>query len=161
MAARADPTPDRVAGVAPGIPEVPVGLRLVARASGLISTCLVAAMLAIICYDVLLRYAFNAPTTWANELSVYLLAGITFLGLAHAHAERAHVRVDIVLDRLPASLRHAVSLAVAARVPALLHRRRVLARSLPHDLRAGGMQRIERGRRSGSGGRENRGDSGE
>jgi len=113
MAARADPTPDRVAGVSPGIPEVPVGLRLVARASGLISTCLVAAMLAIICYDVLLRYAFNAPTTWANELSVYLLAGITFLGLAHAHAERAHVRVDIVLDRLPASLRHAVSLAVA------------------------------------------------
>lgn len=117
MYSHADESPDRLLNISADPESEPAigatALRPVARASGVISATLVAVMLAVICYDVLLRYAFNAPTIWATELSTYLLAGIAFLGLAFAHAERSHVRVDIVLVRLPTPMRRQVTLAGA------------------------------------------------
>ena len=62
-------------------------------------------MLVMICYDVLMRYAFNAPTSWANELSGYTLAGVVFLGLAYAQGKGAHVRIDLFTARLPEGVR--------------------------------------------------------
>lgn len=75
-------------------------LRLGGGASQFVGAALTGIMLLMICYDVLMRYAFNAPTDWANEMSGYALAGIAFLGLAHAQAAGAHVRVDLLVERL-------------------------------------------------------------
>lgn len=86
---------------------------LVGRVSGVIGAALAGAMLLMICYDVLMRYAFNAPTDWANEMSGYALAGIVFLGLAYAQVEGAHVRVDLVVSRLSPGLRHLLERATA------------------------------------------------
>lgn len=79
--------------------------RATAGLSGGIGAALTGAMLVMICFDVLMRYAFNAPTDWANELSGYALAGAVFLGLAFAQGEGAHVRIDLVVARLPEGLR--------------------------------------------------------
>ena len=54
-----------------------------------------------IAMDVTLRYAFNAPTIWVNEASSYMLLVIAFLGLAYALRENAHIRIDVVVKRLP------------------------------------------------------------
>lgn len=71
------------------------------RASLLISHItmwLVAAIVAAMMCEVVLRYGFNSPTLWANELSLWM-AGILYLfaGL-YAMRERAHIRVTVFYD---------------------------------------------------------------
>lgn len=46
--------------------------------------------------QVALRYGFNSPQTWAEEVSRYLLAWIILLGAAIAVARGTHIRVDIL-----------------------------------------------------------------
>lgn len=57
-------------------------------------------MMAIIGYDVLMRHIFNDPTIWADEVSCYLLVGITFLGAAYTLSMDGHVRIETFTDRL-------------------------------------------------------------
>ncbi len=51
--------------------------------------------------DVFLRFFFNTPTIWVDELSNYTLLMMSFLGLAWALSEKSHIRIDIVVNRLP------------------------------------------------------------
>jgi len=51
-------------------------------------------------YDVLMRHIFDDPTIWADEVSCYLLVGITFLGAAYTLSMGAHVRIETFTDRL-------------------------------------------------------------
>jgi C4-dicarboxylate transporter DctQ subunit len=57
-------------------------------------------MMMIIGYDVLMRHIFDDPTIWADEVSCYLLVGITFLGAAYTLSMDAHVRIETFTDRL-------------------------------------------------------------
>jgi TRAP-type C4-dicarboxylate transport system permease small subunit len=49
----------------------------------------------------LLRYVFNSPLAFADEVSGLLLLGITFLGLSYAQKGGAHIRIDIIVKLLP------------------------------------------------------------
>src|SRR5687767_1161487 len=51
-------------------------------------------------YDVFVRYVLNAPTSWATEISTYVLISTIFLGAAYTHLTEGNVRVRVVLDRL-------------------------------------------------------------
>lgn len=57
-------------------------------------------MMFIIGYDVVMRHIFNDPTIWADEVSCYLLVGITFLGAAYTLNKDGHVRIETLVDRL-------------------------------------------------------------
>ncbi|GGG28146.1 membrane protein [Caldovatus sediminis] len=46
-----------------------------------------------------------------DQLSGYLLAAATFLALAHTFATGGHIRVELLLERLPPRSRRAVNLA--------------------------------------------------
>ena len=52
-------------------------------------------------YEVVLRYVFEAPTLWANELSLWI-AGFIFLcaGL-YAMQQRSHIRIFLLYDVCP------------------------------------------------------------
>ena len=51
-------------------------------------------------YEVVMRYAFQRPTTWSFELN-YLVFGAYFMLIgAYTHARRGHVSVDILHGRL-------------------------------------------------------------
>ena len=55
---------------------------------------------AIITFEVLMRYVFNRPTNWGHE-SMTLIFGMQYiLSGAYAHYVRAHVRVDVVYQAL-------------------------------------------------------------
>jgi len=51
--------------------------------------------------DVFMRFAFNSPIAGVNELSALSLAMITGLCLGWCALEKAHVKVDLLMDRLP------------------------------------------------------------
>jgi TRAP-type C4-dicarboxylate transport system permease small subunit len=58
------------------------------------------AIMIIVFSDVIMRYAFNKPFSWAYDLiSIYLMAGIFFLVLSEAYASNAHVSVDILQQK--------------------------------------------------------------
>jgi TRAP-type C4-dicarboxylate transport system permease small subunit len=62
----------------------------------------VVAMMILTTADVVARYAFNAPTMWADEIASYLLIAIVFFGLAQNLRLGNHIRIDVVTGLLPA-----------------------------------------------------------
>ncbi len=66
---------------------------------------------AIIIYDVFMRYAMNAPTRWAFDVSKQLY-GFYFIMLGgYALRHKAHVRVDLITERLSPLAQRIVDLA--------------------------------------------------
>ncbi|TYB77618.1 TRAP transporter small permease subunit [Maritimibacter fusiformis] len=66
---------------------------------------------AIIIFDVVMRYAFNAPTRWAFDVTKQLY-GFYFVMLGgYALRHQAHVRVDLVTERLRPLARRWVEVA--------------------------------------------------
>jgi len=70
---------------------------------------LFAATIVVITAQVLWRYAFGSPLVWTEELARYLFMWITFLGAALAVRDGTHIRVTLLVDRLPAGVRRAMT----------------------------------------------------
>jgi len=51
-----------------------------------------------VCYDVIARYVFNAPTMWSYETSCMLGITIATLGWAYTHKHHGHIRVDLFYE---------------------------------------------------------------
>ena len=49
-------------------------------------------------YEVVSRSLFNAPTSWATELSIYAIIGSCFLGSAFAVRTYSHITVDLLIN---------------------------------------------------------------
>lgn len=64
-------------------------------------------------YEVVARYAFDAPTWWSAELVKYLLCIGVFTMMPHVTATRGQVAVTVVLDLLPAAPRAFAGRAIA------------------------------------------------
>jgi TRAP-type C4-dicarboxylate transport system permease small subunit len=54
------------------------------------------------CYEVAARYFFSAPTSWANAFVAYFLCAAIFLAVPELTRRRAHVAINLLLDRLRA-----------------------------------------------------------
>ena len=70
------------------------------------SVAILAAVAAIVSADVLMRYLFNQPFSWAYDLiSIYLMGALFYFALSRAFSLNAHIGVDIVQRRLPRAAR--------------------------------------------------------
>lgn len=54
--------------------------------------------------QVIMRFVFDSATTWAEELAVYGMIFAIYLGASMAVRERSHIRITMVVQRLPRSL---------------------------------------------------------
>lgn len=72
---------------------------------GRASMIMILAATGVMLYEVFLRYAIEAPTKWANELTLWL-AGFVFLcsGL-YAMQQRCHIRITLLYDAVPRPVR--------------------------------------------------------
>lgn len=69
-------------------------------ASRLADLCVVLLILAMV-YEVVARYVFDAPTVWAFDIA-YMCSGALFLlGVSWALKEDAHIRIDILRNKMP------------------------------------------------------------
>lgn len=57
-------------------------------------------LIALVVWEVFLRYVMHAPTTWGNELITYLFAAYIMLGGGYTLLHRGHVAMDIVYAQL-------------------------------------------------------------
>ena len=81
------------------------GLSTVEKIASTIAAAFMFAIMIIVFSDVIMRYAFNKPFSWAYDLiSLYLMAGVFFLVLSEAYTDRAHVSVDILQQKFSAPM---------------------------------------------------------
>lgn len=74
--------------------------------------CLVLLML-VTFVDVIGRYFFNRPVTFAVELIELLMGLVVFFGLAYTTIKKAHITVDLLLDAVPRVVKSALSIFAA------------------------------------------------
>ena len=90
-------------------PLVPVARPWIITALLAISDAIAALMLAadllVVCVSVMLRYWFNAPVEWSDDVARGLMVGSSFFGAASALARGDNPGVAFFVDRLPARAR--------------------------------------------------------
>ena len=69
------------------------------RKEGEWSALLILPLTIVVIYEVIMRYAFDAPTIWGFELTTFLYGVHFMLGLAYTHVTDGHVKVDIFTSR--------------------------------------------------------------
>ena len=68
----------------------------IAAAEDMVIIVIHALMAGLVVLSVALRYVFNNPLTWGEELIVALLTWMVFLGAAAAVRSQMHIRIDVV-----------------------------------------------------------------
>jgi TRAP-type mannitol/chloroaromatic compound transport system permease small subunit len=77
----------------------------VSTAAGWLGGWLIVPMTLAVAYEVTARYAFNAPTVWAYDLT-YMLYGAQFmLAAAYTLLKGGHIRTDVFYERWSAKTR--------------------------------------------------------
>ena len=77
----------------------------VSTATGWLAGWLIVPMTVAMSYEVVARYAFNAPTKWSYEVS-YMLYGAQFmLAAAYTLLKGGHIRTDVFYERWSAKTR--------------------------------------------------------
>lgn len=65
------------------------------------------------CYEVLMRYGFNAPTRWAPDFVAYALCIGTFLMLPSLTRRHGHVAITLLLEAMPPRSRRHLERTIA------------------------------------------------
>src|SRR5215212_7029146 len=76
--------------------------------SDAVAAILLAADLLVVCVSVLLRFLFNAPVEWADDVARGLMVGSSFFGAASALARSENLGVAFFIDMLPVDARRVV-----------------------------------------------------
>lgn len=92
--------------------------RLAALVRGLIFV-LTSVMLAALALQVTMRYLMGQALSWTEEIALGCFTWTVLLAIALGVRESIHVRMDLVIDRLPQRARRVVELAILAMVGAL------------------------------------------
>lgn len=68
--------------------------------SGYLSSGLFVGIGFIVSYEVILRYVFNSPTIWVNEISRFLQIWATYLALTYSFHTKDLIRITFIYDQL-------------------------------------------------------------
>ena len=64
------------------------------------------------CYEVFVRYALNAPTVWAFDMSVQMYGALFMMAGAYTLSRNGHVRGDVIHRLLPIRVRAGIDLTL-------------------------------------------------
>lgn len=74
-------------------------LDTLSTAAGWLAGWLIVPMTVAVVWEVVARYAFNAPTRWAGHLSATLYGSQFMLAAAHTLRSGGHIRTDVLSER--------------------------------------------------------------
>lgn len=72
----------------------------ISEVAGKLSRWLLPACLAVVFYDVLVRYVFHSATIWAYDMAIFFYAGNFLLAGAYVLRHQSHIRVDVIYNLL-------------------------------------------------------------
>ncbi|HLQ26353.1 MAG TPA: TRAP transporter small permease subunit [Acidiferrobacterales bacterium] len=73
---------------------------------------LIAVLTVVVCYDVMMRYGFDAPTLWAFDTSYMLYGALFMMCGAYTLAQDGHVRGDFLYNSFPPRIQAALDLVL-------------------------------------------------
>lgn len=71
------------------------------KLENLFNSAVIVVIMVVITLQIIMRYVFNRPLLWSEELSRYLYVWIAWLGCAFCVGSRSHISVPILFDILP------------------------------------------------------------
>ena len=74
----------------------------IVKYSGYLASALFIAIGFIVSYEVIMRYLFNSPTVWVNEISRFLQIWATYLALTYSFDRKEFIRITVLYDKLNA-----------------------------------------------------------
>ena len=83
------------------MPGIDQGIDALNEKVGRTAALLAIPLIAVIGYEVVMRYVFNAPTLWAFEMTTFIYGVHFVLGAAYTLKHEGHVAVDVFEARLP------------------------------------------------------------
>lgn len=110
--------------------------------SGHLQAWIIFFLMVMLLAEVLTRYILRSPLSIADEMGGYLLVSITFMGLAYTWKEKGHVRVSLLINRLPGRVVHVLRfitliLATAFTIPLIKACYDLISDSLLFESRSG------------------------
>ena len=72
----------------------------IVKYSGYLASALFITIGFIVSYEVIMRYLFNSPTIWVNEVSRFLQIWATYLALTYSFHKQDFIRITVIYDRL-------------------------------------------------------------
>ncbi|MFP5512241.1 MAG: TRAP transporter small permease [Alphaproteobacteria bacterium] len=75
-------------------------VRPISKALELFSRVVLVALVGLVCTNAVLRYVFDAPIVWADQITGYGMVYITFLVAPWVLAQRRHIAVDLLQECL-------------------------------------------------------------
>jgi len=95
-------------------------IRILARIQSLAAVVMLGIIITVVSLNILLRYVFDNPIAWTEELALFLFVWIVFLGASVAAARKRHVLVDLLINRLPFKIRHGLQALISVMIIAFL-----------------------------------------
>ena len=68
---------------------------------GRVTMLLIVLLVGVMFYEVVLRYVFERPTIWANEMSLWIAGFVFCLSGLYAMQQRSHIRIYLLYDMCP------------------------------------------------------------
>ena len=81
------------------------------RLENLFNSIVLVVILVVISMQIIMRYVFNRPLLWSEELSRYLYVWIAWMGCAFCVGTRSHISVPLLTDSLPEQVQKILAVA--------------------------------------------------
>lgn len=75
--------------------------KIIDKIINITSVVFLSLMLIFVVLQIIMRYVFNAPLVWSEELARYCMFFMIFIGCMIAMKDNDHLKVDIVINALP------------------------------------------------------------
>lgn len=85
----------------------------IAKLEVFLTVVLMGLLVLIMVAQVVLRYFFNSPLFWAEEISLQLLVLITLFGVSYLTYKRSTLQVDLLQHYLSVKMKHVMSIILA------------------------------------------------
>lgn len=91
---------------------LPKIIKLLDRVLETVLTLAMTAMTVTVIWQVFTRFVIRDPSSWTEELAIFLLIWIGLLGGAVALKRKAHLGIDVLVNRFPPNYRHITAIFV-------------------------------------------------
>lgn len=88
--------------------KIAKGIETFITKQGEITSMLIFPLLGVVIYEVIMRYGFNAPTTWGFEATAFLYGMHYMFGISFTDVKDGHVKVDIFSSLAPRKIQAAL-----------------------------------------------------
>lgn len=90
------------------------------RAGAVFCGCLLTVFTGLVLYSVLMRYMFNAPPIWGEEMPRLFFVWMIFIGAAFAYFSGQNIRMTAIIDKVPPRPRRMIELGMHVSIVVVL-----------------------------------------